>query len=107
LRALLLQAFYSIRSERQLMEQLDFNLLYRWFDAERPLRTVGLGIDDVAGDARVFCKNRDRLPPGNVAQRFLDAVLNDAHVRALLSADHFSVDGTLIEARASMCPQIP
>jgi transposase len=69
----LLQAFYSIRSERQLMEQLDFNLLYRWFDAERPLRTVGLGIDDVAGDARVFCKNRDRLPPGNVAQRFLDA----------------------------------
>jgi transposase len=107
LRALLLQAFYSIRSERQLMKQLDFNLLYRWFDAERPLRTVGLSIDDVVGDARVFCKNRDRLPPGNVAQRFLDAVLSDTHVCAVLCADHFSVDGTSIEARPSMCPQIP
>jgi transposase len=90
LRALLLQAFYSLRSERQLMEQLDFNLLYRWF--------VGLGIDDAAWDATVFCKNRDRLLAGDVARRFLDAVLGHARVRGLLSDDHFSVDGTLIEA---------
>jgi transposase len=94
LRALLLQAFYSLRSERQLMEQLDFNLLYRWF--------VGLGIDDAAWDATVFCKNRDRLLAGDVARRFLDAVLGHARVRGLLSDDHFSVDGTLIEAWASM-----
>jgi transposase len=94
LRALLLQAFYSIRSERQLMEQLDFNLLYRWF--------VGLGIDDPVWDATVFCKNRDRLLAGDVAQRFLDEVLAHARLRDLLSDDHFSVDGTLFEAWASM-----
>ena len=94
LRALLLQAFYSVRSERQLMEQLDFNLLYRWF--------VGVGIDDPVWDATVFCKNRDRLLMGDVAQRFLDEVLNHARVCGLLSDDHFSVDGTLIEAWASM-----
>lgn len=94
LRALLLQAFYSIRSERQLMEHLDFNLLYRWF--------VGLGVDDAVWDATVFCKNRDRLLKGDVAQRFLEEVLDHARVRGLLSDDHFSVDGTLIEAWASM-----
>jgi transposase len=94
LRALLLQAFYSIRSERQLMEQLDFNLLYRWF--------AGLGIDDPVWDPTTFCKNRDRLLEGDVAQRFLEEVLDHARVRGLLSNDHFSVDGTLIEAWASM-----
>ena len=94
LRALLLQAFYSIRSERQLMEQLEFNLLYRWF--------VGLGIDDAVWDATVFCKNRDRLLAGDVARRFLDEVLAQARLRDLLSDDHFSVDGTLLEAWASM-----
>jgi transposase len=94
LRALLLQAFYSIRSERQLMEQLDFNLLYRWF--------VGLGIDDPVWDATVFCKNRDRLLAGDVAQRFLDEVLAHARLRDLLSDDHFSVDGTLFEVGASV-----
>ena len=94
LRALLLQAFYSIRSERQLMEQLDFNLLYRWF--------VGLGIDDAVWDATVFCKNRDRLLAGDVARRFLNEVLAHARLRDLLSDDHFSVDGTLFEAWASM-----
>lgn len=93
LRALLLQAFYSIRSERQLMEQLDFNLLYRWL--------VGLGIDDAAWNATTFCKNRDRLLKGEVARRFLEEVVDHARVRGLLSDDHFSVDGTLIEAWAS------
>ena len=97
LRALLLQAFYSIRSERQLMEQLDINLLYRWF--------AGLGIDDPVWDATTFCKNRDRLLKGDVAQRFLEEVVDHARVRGLLSDDHFSVDGTLIEAWASMRPQ--
>ena len=94
LRALLLQAFYSIRSERQLMEQLDFYLLYRWF--------VGLGIDDAVWDATTFCKNRDRLLRGEVAQRFLEEVLDHARFRGLMSDEHFSVDGTLIEAWASM-----
>lgn len=94
LRALLLQAFYTVRSERLLMEQLDFNLLYRWF--------VGLGIDDEVWVPTVYSKNRDRLLMGDVAQRFLDAVLNHARARGLLSDDHFSVDGTLIEAWASM-----
>jgi IS5 family transposase len=94
LRALLLQAFYSIRSERQLMEQLDYNLLFRWF--------VGLAMDAPVWDATVFSKNRDRLIDGDIAARFLGAVLNQARVRALLSHEHFSVDGTLIEAWASM-----
>lgn len=94
LRALLLQAFYSIRSERQLMEQLDYNLLFRWF--------VGLSIDAPIWDVSVFTKNRDRLLEGNVATKFFAAVLDQAEVRALLSSDHFSVDGTLIEAWASM-----
>ena len=87
LRALLLQAFYSIRSERQLMEQLEFNLLFRWF--------VGLGIDDRVWDATVFTKNRERLLAGEVAALSGPSGLAPA-VRRLLSKDHFSVDGTLI-----------
>lgn len=94
LRALLLQAFYSIRSERQLMEQLDYNLLFRWF--------VGLPMDAPVWDATVFTKNRDRLLDGEVATRFLAAVVAQARGRDLLSDDHFSVDGTLIEAWASI-----
>jgi transposase len=94
LRAMLLQAFYSIRSERQLMERLDFDLLFRWF--------VGLGIDDPVWDHSVFSKNRDRLLDGDVAAQFLSAVLAQPRVKRLLSNDHFSVDGTLIEAWASM-----
>lgn len=94
LRAMLLQAFYSIRSERQLMERLDFDLLFRWF--------VGLGIDDPAWDHSTFSKNRDRLLEGDIAGRFLSAVLAQPRVKRLLSSEHFSVDGTLIEAWASM-----
>ena len=94
LRALLLQAFYTIRSERQLMEQLDYNLLYRWF--------VGLAIDDAVWDATVFTKNRERLLAGDIARAFMAAVLGHERVRGLLSDDHFSVDGTLIEAWASL-----
>ena len=94
LRALLLQAFYSIRSERQLMEQLDFNLLYRWF--------VGLGIDDGVWDASTFCKNRDRLLEAEIAAKFLTGIIKHRQVSRLLSRDHFSVDGTLIDAWASM-----
>jgi transposase len=94
MRALLLQAFYSIRSERQLMERPDFDLLFRWF--------VGLGIDDPVWDHSTFSKNRDRLLGGDVAARFMAEVLNRPKVRRLLSDEHFSVDGTLIEAWASM-----
>ena len=94
LRAMLLQAFYSIRSERQLMERLDFDLLFRWF--------VGLGVDDAAWDHSTFSKNRDRLLEGEIAAKFLAAVLAQPKVKRLLSTDHFSVDGTLIEAWASM-----
>ena len=94
LRALLLQAFYSVRSERQLMEQLDYNLLFRWF--------VGLGVDDPVWDVTVFTKNRDRLLEGEIAAKFLGAVLAQPQVKALLSDEHFSVDGTLIQAWASM-----
>jgi transposase len=94
LRAMLLQAFYSIRSERQLMERLEFDLLFRWF--------VGLGVDDPAWDHSTFSKNRDRLLEGDIAARFLGAVLAEPRVRRLLSSEHFSVDGTLIEAWASM-----
>ena len=94
LRALLLQAFYTIRSERQLMEQLEFNLLFRWF--------VGLGMDDPVWDATVFCKNRDRLLEAAVSAQLLSGVVEHEKVRRLLSRDHFSVDGTLIEAWASM-----
>ena len=94
LRAMLLQALYSIRSERQLMDRLDFDLLFRWF--------VGLGIDDPVWNHSVFSKNRDRLLEGEIAARFLTAVLAQPQVKRLLSNDHFSVDGTLIEAWASM-----
>jgi len=94
LRAMLLQAFYSIRSERQLMERLEFDLLFRWF--------VGLGIDDPVWDHSVFSKNRDRLLEGDIAAKFLAAVLAQPRVKQLLSSEHFTVDGTLIEAWASM-----
>ena len=94
LRASLLQAFFSVRSERQLMEQLDYNLLFRWF--------VGLGVDDPVWDATVFTKNRDRLLDAEVAAKFLGAVLAHREVKPLLSNDHFSVDGTLVEAWASL-----
>jgi len=94
LRAMLLQAFYSVRSERQLMERLDTDLLFRWF--------VGLSIDDTVWDATVFSKNRDRLLEGAIAAKFLCAVLAQPRVNRLLSNEHFSVDGTLIEAWASM-----
>src|SRR5947209_12863676 len=94
LRAMLLQAFYSIRSERQLMERLEFDLLFRWF--------VGLGIDDAVWDHSVFSKNRDRLLEGEIAAKFLAAILTQPKIRQLLSTEHFSVDGTLIEAWASM-----
>jgi transposase len=93
LRALLLQILFSVRSERQLMEQLEYNLLFRWF--------VGLGMDDPVWVATTFTKNRDRLLAGNVAQAFFDAVLAQAAEQRLLSSEHFSVDGTLIEAWAS------
>jgi transposase len=94
LRAMLLQAFYSIRSERQLMERLEFDLLFRWF--------VGIGVDDPAWDHSVFSKNRERLLEGDIAAKLLSAVLAQPRVKRLLSTDHFSVDGTLIEAWASM-----
>ena len=90
LRAMLLQAFYGIRSERQLMERLDFDLLFRWF--------VGLGMDDAVWDHSTFSKNRDRLLEGEIAAKFLTALLARPEVKRLLSSDHFSVDGTLIEA---------
>ncbi|QYU70810.1 IS5 family transposase [Leptolyngbya sp. 15MV] len=93
LRALLLQAFYTVRSERQLMEQLDYNLLFRWF--------VGLAMDAPVWDASTFSKNRERLLSGDVAQRFLAAVVAQPRVAALMSDEHFSVDGTLIQAWAS------
>jgi transposase len=99
LRALLLQAFYSIRSERQLMEQLNFNLLFRWF--------VGLGLDDRVWDATVFCKNRDRLLDAHISHKFLAAIIAHKKVARLLSHEHFSVDGTLVEAWASMKSFVP
>lgn len=94
LRALLLQALFTIRSERQLMGQLDYNLLFRWF--------VGLGIDDPVWVPTVFTKNRDRLLDADVAAKFMSELLAHKEVRKLLSDEHFSVDGTLIEAWASM-----
>jgi transposase len=93
MRALLLPAFYSIRSERQLVERIDTDLLFRWF--------VGLGIEDAVWDATTFTKNRDRLLDGEVASQFLTAVLSQDKVKRLLSSEHFSVDGTLLEAWAS------
>ena len=93
LRALLLQVLYSIRSERLLMEQLEYNLLFRWF--------VGLGIDDRVWVPTVFTKNRDRLLEGEVAEAFFAEVLGQGREAGLLSSEHFTVDGTLIEAWAS------
>ena len=92
LRALLLQVLYTIRSERQLMEQLDYNLLYRWF--------VGLNMDDAMWDVTVFTKNRERLLKGNIARVFLQKVVEQARAQHLLPEEHFTVDGTLIEAWA-------
>jgi transposase len=92
LRALLLQMLYTVRSERLLMEQLDYNFLFRWF--------VGLSIDDPVWDVTVFTKNRDRLLVSEVAQGFFNAVVDQADAQGLLSNEHFTVDGTLIEAWA-------
>lgn len=93
LKALLLQVLYTIRSELQLMEQIRFNLLYRWF--------LGLSPDDKVWADTVFTKNRDRLLEGKIAQAFFEEIMAEARNRKLLSKDHFSVDGTLIEAWAS------
>lgn len=94
LRAMLLQAFYGIRSERQMMERIEYDLLFRWF--------VGLGVDEAAWDHSSFTTNRDRLLEGEIASKFLAAVLSHPRVRRLVSSDHFSVDGTLLEAWASI-----
>jgi transposase len=91
---MLLQLFYAIRSERLLVERLDFDLSFRWF--------VGLGIDDPVWGASTFSKNRDRLLDGDVAVSLLAAIPDQPRVKRLLSAEHFSVGGTLIEAWASM-----
>ena len=93
LRALLLLVLYTIRSERMLMEQLEYNLLFRWF--------VGLNADDPVWAPSVFSKNRDRLMEGDIAQKFFDRILEQAEAANLTSDEHFSVDGTLIEAWAS------
>src|SRR5271170_3522134 len=93
LRALLLQVLYTVRSERMLMEQLNYNLLFRWF--------VGLNMDDAIWDVTVFTKNRQRLLEGDIAEAFFAAVLKQARQRNLLSDEHFTVDGTLVEAWAS------
>ena len=93
IRAQLLQVLYSVRSERQLMEQMDYNLLFRWF--------VGLNIDDAVWDVTVFTKNRERLIEGEVAEQLLLAVVEQARAHQLLSEEHFTVDGTLIQAWAS------
>ena len=94
IRAMLIQVLFSIRSERLLMEELDFNLLYRWF--------VGLSMDDEVWDHSTFSKNRDRLLLHDVADRFFEAIRDQAAAKKLLSLDHFTVDGTLIEASASL-----
>lgn len=93
IRALLVQAFFSIRSERQLMQQLDYNLLFRWF--------VGLSMDTPVWDATTFSKNRDRLLDAEITRKLLAAVVAQPRVAALMSDEHFSVDGTLIQAWAS------
>jgi len=96
LRAMLLQAFYSVRSERQLMERIEFDLLFRWFVG------IGIGIDDPVGDHSSFSKNRDRLLEGEIAAKFLAAVLSQPRVKRLLPSEPFSVDGRLIQAGASI-----
>lgn len=92
LRATLLQYFYGIRSERLLVEQLEYNLLFRWF--------VGIGMDDRVWDSTTFTKNRERLLAGDIARRFLEEIVAEARERGLTSDEHFSVDGTLIQAWA-------
>ena len=99
LRASLIQTLYSIRSERQLVQHLDFNLLYRWF--------VGLDMDDPVWDHSVFSKNRERLLNEAVARTFFGRVLALAAWQGLVSSDHFTVDGTLIEAWASLKSFVP
>ena len=102
IRALLLQVLYAIRSERQLMERIKYDLLFRWF--------VGLGIDEEEWDATVFTKNRERLMQGEIAQRLLEAVMQQARSKNLLSEEHFTVDGTILEAwagRNSFVPKAP
>ena len=101
LRALLLHVLYTIRSERMLMEQLEYNLLFRWF--------VGLNMDEPVWVPTVFSKNRDRLMEGDIAQKFFDQILEQATAVGLVSDEHFSVDGTLIEAWASQksCTAVP
>src|SRR5689334_24556936 len=93
LRALLLQVRYTVRSERMLMEQLEYDLLFRWF--------VGLNMDEAVWVPTVFTKNRDRLLEGDIAEKFFAQVLEQAQGANLLSDEHFSVDGSLIEAWAS------
>lgn len=99
LRGMLLQIFFTIRSERQLMEQLDYNLLFRWF--------VGLGIDDPVWHHSTYSKNRDRLLEGDAATKFFKTLLEQDKVKPLLSEEHFSVDGTLVEAWASIKSFVP
>ena len=99
LKATLLQAFFTIRSERQLMEQINYNILFRWF--------VGLAMDDQVWDASTFSKNRERLMQADVAKAFMGKLLNLPQVKGLLSSEHFSVDGTLIDAWASMKSFVP
>ena len=94
LRALLLQVLYTVRSERMLMEQLDYNLLYRWF--------VGLNMDEPVWDVTVFTKNRDRLLKADIARKFFEQVVTEAQALELMSSEHFTVDGTLLEACASL-----
>jgi len=93
LRALLLQVLYSVRSERMLMEQLDYNLLFRWF--------VGLGVDDPVWHPTSFTQNRERLLDQQISERFFDEVLSQARRKGLLSSEHFTLDGTFLEAWAS------
>ena len=99
LRAMLIRVFFSVRSERQLMEQVRYNLLFRWF--------IGLAIDDEVWDHSVFSKNRDRLPEHAVVESFFTQVMQLADKRKLLSKEHFSVDGTLIQAWASHKSFVP
>jgi len=94
LRALWLQILYTLRSERMLMEQLNYNLLFRWF--------VGLNMDEEVWDVTVFTKNRERLLKADVAQKFFQLVVKEAQARDLMSDEHFTVDGTLLEACASL-----
>ena len=98
LRALLLQALFSVRSERQLMEQIAYNMMFRWVEPRGSPVFVGLSMDAPVWDVTVATKNRDRLLAGDIARGFLTALLADPQVKPLLSDEHFSVDGTLIEA---------